>query len=99
MRNLIRDNRVQRLLVANTLGSIGSGVTIFSVPWLMVHRAGGSEAYRWITIATTIALFAMMPHYGAFVDRHSRKNVMLGSELWTVRHDGDGGDRNRARRL
>lgn len=82
MKDLLRDSRVQRLLVANTLGSIGSGVTIFSVPWLMVQRAGGGEAYRWITIATTIVLFAMMPYYGAFVDRHSRKAAMLGSEVW-----------------
>lgn len=82
MKDLLRDTRVQRLLVANTLGSIGSGVTIFSVPWLMVHRAGGNEAYRWITIATTIVLFAIMPYYGAFVDRHSRKTMLLTSELW-----------------
>jgi hypothetical protein len=82
MKNLLRDTRVQRLLVANTLGSIGSGVTIFSVPWLMVHQAGGNESYRWVTIATTIVLFAIMPHYGAFVDHHSRKTVMLASELW-----------------
>jgi MFS family permease len=79
---LLRDTRVQRLLVANTLGSIGSGVTIFSVPWLMVHRAGGNEAYRWITIATTIVLFALMPYYGAWVDRHSRKTALLASEVW-----------------
>ena len=82
MKHLLRDTRVQRLMVANTLGSIGSGVTIFSVPWLMVHRDGGNEAYRWITIVTTIVLFAIMPHYGAFVDHHSRKTVMLASELW-----------------
>lgn len=82
MKVLLRDTRVQRLLVANTLGSIGSGVTIFAVPWLIVHQAGGNEAYRWITIFTTIVLFAIMPQYGAFVDHHSRKTVMLASELW-----------------
>lgn len=82
MKHLLRDTRVQRLIAANTLGSIGSGVTIFSVPWLMVHHAGGNDAYRWITVVTTIVLFAMMPHYGSFVDHHSRKTVMLCSELW-----------------
>ena len=41
MKELLRDGRVRRLLVANTLGSIGSGITIFSVPWLLVHREGG----------------------------------------------------------
>ena len=55
MQTLLRDTRVQRLLVANTLGSIGSGITIFSVPWLLVHRPEGNAAYRWATIATTIA--------------------------------------------
>ncbi len=82
MTDLLRDTRVRRLLVANTLGSIGSGITIFAVPWLMVQQAGGAQAYRWITIATTIVLFAFMPYYGAFVDHHSRKRVMLASELW-----------------
>ena len=82
MKDLLRDTRVQRLLVANTLGSIGSGVTIFSVPWLLVHTPNGGEAYRWVTIATTLALFVLAPYYGAWVDRHSRKTALLGSELW-----------------
>ena len=82
MKDLLRDTRVQRLLVANTLGSIGSGVTIFAVPWLLVNQPGGSEAFRWTTIATTIVLFLLMPYYGAWVDRHSRKVALLTSEAW-----------------
>ncbi|HVU35393.1 MAG TPA: MFS transporter [Opitutaceae bacterium] len=82
MKDLLRDTRVQRLIAANTLGSIGSGVTIFSVPWLMVHQPGGNDAYRWVTIATTLVLFAILPQYGALVDRHSRKAAILASELW-----------------
>lgn len=82
MKELLRDTRVTRLLIANTLGSIGSGVTIFSVPWLLVHHPGGNAAYRWITVATTLVLFALMPYWGAWVDRHSRKTALLTSELW-----------------
>ncbi len=82
MRTLLRDTRVQRLLVANTLGSIGSGVTIFAVPWLMVHLPEGNAAYRWATIGTTLVLFLLMPYYGAWVDRHSRKTALLTSEAW-----------------
>lgn len=82
MKILLRDLRVRRLLLANTLGSIGSGVTIFSVPWLLIQQPGGNVAFRWITIATTAVLFAFMPAYGAWVDRHSRKTALLGSELW-----------------
>lgn len=82
MKDLLRDTRVQRLLVANTLGSIGSGVTIFAVPWLLVNEPGGNEAFRWTTIVTTIVLFLLMPYYGAWVDRHSRKVALLTSEAW-----------------
>ena len=82
MKELLRDPRVRRLLIANTLGSIGSGVTIFAVPWLLVHRDGGNRAYLWVTVATTLVLFALTPYYGAWVDRHSRKTALLASEAW-----------------
>lgn len=82
MTDLLRDTRVRRLLVANTLGSIGAGITIFAVPWLLVNQPDGNAAFRWTTIATTVALFLIMPYWGAWVDRHSRKAALLGSELW-----------------
>ena len=82
MRQLLKDFRIRRLLIANTTGSIGSGITIFAVPWIMVHRAGGSDAYRWVTMATTVVLFLFMPHYGAWLDRHSRKTILLCAEAF-----------------
>jgi MFS family permease len=82
MKTLLRDPRVQRLLVANTSSAIGTGITIFAVPWLLVHQPGGNEAYRWATVGTTLALFFASPYYGAWVDAHSRKTALLGSELW-----------------
>jgi len=82
MKELLRDPRVLRLLIANTLGSIGSGVTIFAVPWLMVNRAHGNEVFRWCTIATTLVLFLIMPYYGTLIDRSSRKTMLLASELF-----------------
>ena len=82
MTDLLQDFRVRRLLVANTLGSIGSGITIFAVPWLLVNRPDGNAAFRWITIVTTVVLFLLMPVWGAWVDRHSRKVALLGSEAW-----------------
>lgn len=82
MKTLLRDPRVVRLLVANSLGSIGSGITIFSVPWLLVNQPDGSAAYRHVTIATTIVLFLIMPWYGAKIDRSSRRSMVLFSELF-----------------
>ncbi len=82
MKTLLRDTRVQRLLLANITGSIGSGVTIIAVPWLLVHRAHGDQLYGWTTLGTTIALFLLMPYYGAWLDRHSRKTMLLVGEAF-----------------
>jgi MFS family permease len=82
MKALLRDTRVQRLLVANITGSIGSGVTIIAVPWLLVHRAGGDQLYGYATLGTTLLLFLFMPYYGAWLDQHSRKTMLLAGELF-----------------
>ena len=82
MKDLLRDSRIQRLLLANITGSIGSGVTIFSVPWLLIKLPGGSASYGAVTLVTTIILFLFLPYYGVWIDRHSRKKIMLGSELF-----------------
>lgn len=82
MKDLLRDTRIQRLLLANITGSIGSGLTIFTVPWLLVQRPGGNESYGAVTLVTTVILFLFLPYYGVWVDRHSRKTMMLGSELF-----------------
>jgi len=82
MSDLLRDSRVQRLLLANLTGSTGSGITIVAIPWLLVHRPGGDQIYGYATAGTTIALFLFMPYYGAWIDRHSRKTMLLIGELF-----------------
>jgi MFS family permease len=82
MKDLLRDNRIQRLLLANLTGSIGSGITIVAIPWLLVHRPGGDQIYGYATVGTTVALFLFMPYYGAWIDRHSRKTMLLLGELF-----------------
>jgi MFS family permease len=82
MKDLLHDSRIWRLLAANITGSIGSGVTIFAVPWLLVQQPEGNAVYGTVTLFTTVALFLFMPYYGVWVDRHSRKAMLLGSELY-----------------
>lgn len=82
MNALLRDPRAQRLIAANLASSIGSGVTIIAVPWLLVNRPGGSQLYGWATVFTTLAVFLFAPYYGAWVDRHSRKVMLLASEIF-----------------
>ena len=78
----MRDPRIRRLLLANITGSIGAGVTIIAIPWILIQREGGERLYGYITILSTLALFAMVPHYGAWLDRHSRKAAMLAAEIF-----------------
>ncbi|MBE36203.1 MAG: hypothetical protein CMI16_11740 [Opitutaceae bacterium] len=40
----------------------------------------GDRLYGYVTIAITIAVFALIPHYGAWLDRHSRKLALLIGE-------------------
>lgn len=82
MTELLRDPRIRRLLLANITGSIGSGITIVAVPWLLIQRAHGEQLYGYVTIFSTIVLFALVPHYGAWLDRHSRKTAMLAAEVF-----------------
>jgi MFS family permease len=84
MHELLRDARIRRLLLANTCSAVGTGITVFAVPWLLVQQPEGSTAYRWATVATTLALFVAAPYYGAWVDAHSRKSALLLSELWSA---------------
>ncbi|MBA3848910.1 MAG: hypothetical protein C0502_02815 [Opitutus sp.] len=82
MNALLRDPRAQRLIAANLASSVGSGVTIIAVPWLLVNRPGGSQLYGWATALTTLAIFLFAPYYGAWVDRHSRKTMLLLGEVF-----------------
>lgn len=82
MNPLLRDPRARRLIAANLTSSVGSGITIIAVPWLLVNRPGGSQIFGWATVLTTLAVFLFAPYYGAWVDRHSRKTMLLFGETF-----------------
>jgi len=84
MQERLRDARIRRLLLANTCSAVGTGITVFAVPWLLVQQPGVSTAYRWATVGTILALFVAAPYYGAWVDAHSRKSALLLGELWSA---------------
>lgn len=78
---MLKDRRMMFLMIANILSSIGSGITMIGVPWLLVNRSGGSEIFGYATLASTIILFFLSPHIGVYIDRISRKKMLLGSEV------------------
>ncbi len=80
--SLLRDPRIHRVLGANAVSSIGSGVTMIAVPWLIVQRPGGAWIFGYATAAITLALVLLLPYYGWLLDRHSRKTVLLAGEAF-----------------
>lgn len=82
MKDLLQDPRVRRLLVANLTGSVGCGVTLIAIPWLLIQQPDGARLYGYATLGTTIALFLFMPYYGAWLDRHSRRSILLMGEVF-----------------
>lgn len=80
--NLMRDRRLIILLIANISSSIGTGITMIAVPWLLVNRENGEEIYGYAALSVTIFLFFLSPYIGVLVDRYSRKAVLLLNE-WT----------------
>lgn len=82
MNSLLRDSRARRLVIANLFSSVGSGITIVAVPWMLVSREGGNQTFGWTTFWTTVVLFLFIPYYGAWVDRHSRKAMLLWGEVF-----------------
>jgi MFS family permease len=80
--DLLRDPRVRRLLLANVTSSAGAGVTLIAVPWLLIQQPEGSRYYGYVTLGATIALFLFMPYYGAWLDRHARRTMLLAGEAF-----------------
>lgn len=82
MKGVLRDRRFQKLILANILSSIGSGVTMIGVPWLLINREDGSQIYGYVAFCMTFLLFFLSPYLGVWIDRVSRKRVLLFSEIF-----------------
>ncbi|MFC5450685.1 MFS transporter [Paenibacillus aestuarii] len=81
MWTMLKDSRMLFLIIANILSSIGSGVTMIGVPWMLVNRAGGDQIYGYATLVSTIVLFLLSPQIGVYIERISRKKLLLLSEV------------------
>jgi MFS family permease len=77
---LYKDRRFYFILAANILSSVGSGITMIAVPWLLVSSGDGASIYGYATIVMTIINFIMSPFIGQWVDRFSRKKILMLGE-------------------
>lgn len=80
MKNLYKDHRFQKVLAANILSSIGSGITMIGVPWLLINQVNGGVVFGYITIVMTAINFLLSPAIGHLVDRVSRKGLLMFGE-------------------
>ncbi|MFD2443007.1 MFS transporter [Bacillus sp. CGMCC 1.16607] len=80
MNELYKDRRFYFILAANLLSSIGSGITMIAVPWLLVSKGDGATIFGYATIAMTVINFIMSPFIGQWIDRFSRKKMLMIGE-------------------
>lgn len=81
MGSLLYDRRLYSLLIGNIVSSIGSGVTMIGVPWLLINRAGGEHIYGYSALIITLFMFLVSPHIGVIIDRFPRKRLLLAAEM------------------
>lgn len=81
MTELYRDRRFYFIIAANLLSSIGSGITMITIPWLLVSEGEGATIFGYVTIIMTIINFIMTPFIGQWVDRFPRKKLLMTGEL------------------
>ncbi len=81
MKNLYSDSRFWLIIFANIASSIGTGITMIAIPWMLVTSENGNAVFGYITIGMTVINFLITPYVGALVDRVSRKKLLLISEV------------------
>ncbi len=82
MASVLKDRRTYVLLTGNIFSSVGSGISMIAIPWLLINRQNGSQLFGYVTLATTLLMFFASPAIGALVDRFSRKKLLLSFELF-----------------
>ncbi|MBK3496439.1 MFS transporter [Viridibacillus sp. YIM B01967] len=81
MKNLYNDSRFRLIIFANIASSIGSGITMIAIPWMLVSSNNGNAVFGYVTICMTITNFLITPFIGNLVDKMNRKKILLISEF------------------
>lgn len=81
MNTLYNDSRFRLIMFANIASSVGSGITMIAIPWLLVSSNEGNEIFGYVTIGMTLLSFLITPYIGALIDKISRKKLLLFSKV------------------
>ncbi|TYS67642.1 MFS transporter [Sutcliffiella horikoshii] len=81
MNSLYKDIRFRYIILANLASSIGSGITMIAIPWLLVTSDNGNEVFGYVAICMTIINFLLTPYLGYLIDKISRKSMIVSSKV------------------
>ncbi|MGJ3243873.1 MAG: MFS transporter [Opitutales bacterium] len=95
---LWRDRRFLAILISDFTSAVGTGITIFAVPWFLIRQtwepvtvgwgaaslevANGQQLYGLAMIGVTLVTAFIAPWWGVWLDRHSRKRLLIGCEFY-----------------
>jgi predicted MFS family arabinose efflux permease len=65
------------LLFSNAIASVGTGIAMIAVPWLLVQTEGGIVLFGGLATAVNFGLFIIMPLVGPVIDALPRKALMV----------------------
>ena len=79
---MIRYDRTLILLLAsNFLASVGTGVAMIAIPWLLATRSDGGVLFGVLMTLSNVGLVLATPFVGVMIDRLSRKRFMISLRL------------------
>lgn len=77
----MKDKKMFYLASANLLTSVGTGLTTFLIPWLILKQNHGDQLFTISFILITLSMFLLTPYIGSLIDTYSRKRIILFLEL------------------
>ncbi|MFS1514723.1 hypothetical protein VQL36_20270 [Chengkuizengella sp. SCS-71B] len=51
---IVQDKRFLKILTANIFSSIGSGITVIAIPWMIVTGENGASTFGLVSLSLTI---------------------------------------------
>jgi MFS family permease len=65
------------LLVSNAVASVGTGIAMIAVPWLLAQGDDGAVLFSRIATVVNVGLFLITPFIGPVIDSRPRKQLMI----------------------
>jgi MFS family permease len=79
--NLLVRPRIHRFLFAEAFDILGTNLFMMALPWLMLTMGFAGTHVALVALACTVLSFALTPVFATLVDRHSRKAILVATQI------------------